>query len=89
MGPHRKLEIYVGYSSPSIIKYLEPLTGDLFIAWFADCIFNEDHLPALEGELYKRNAKKLIGMQKAFYFLIHVLQKLNYKFKELLIYKIL
>ena len=24
MGPHRKLGIYVGYSSPSIIKYLEP-----------------------------------------------------------------
>jgi transposase InsO family protein len=32
MGPHRKLGIYVGYSSPSIIKYLEPLTGDLFTA---------------------------------------------------------
>jgi len=28
-------------------------------------------------------------MQKAFHFLIHVLQKLNYKFKELLICKIL
>ena len=27
MDPHRKLGIYVGYSSPSIIKYLEPLTG--------------------------------------------------------------
>ena len=28
-------------------------------------------------------------MQKAFYFLIHVLQKLNYKFKELMICNIL
>jgi hypothetical protein len=27
MGPHRKLGIYVGFKSPSIIKYLEPLTG--------------------------------------------------------------
>jgi hypothetical protein len=30
MGPHKKLGIYVGYLSPSIIKYLEPLTRDLF-----------------------------------------------------------
>ena len=49
MGHHRKLGIYVGFSSPSIIKYLEPMTGDLFTAWFADCIFNEDHFPALGG----------------------------------------
>ena len=54
MGSHRKLGIYVGYSSPSIIKYLEPLTGDLFPACFADCIFNEDHFPALGGELYQK-----------------------------------
>jgi hypothetical protein len=50
MEPHRKLGIYVGYQSPSIIKYLEPLTGDLYTARFADCIFNEDHFPALGGE---------------------------------------
>ena len=50
MGPHRKLGIYVGYQSPSIIKYLEPLTGDLFTARFADCIFNEEHFPALGGD---------------------------------------
>jgi hypothetical protein len=30
MGPHRKLGIYVGYQSPSVIKYLEPLTGELY-----------------------------------------------------------
>jgi hypothetical protein len=50
MGPHRKLGIYVGYQSPSIIKYLEPLTGDLYTSRFADCIFNDDHFPALGGE---------------------------------------
>ena len=50
MGPHRKLGIYVGYKSPSIIKYLEPLTGDLFTARHADCIFNEEHFPALGGD---------------------------------------
>ena len=50
MGPHKKLGIYVGYKSPSIIKYLEPLTGDLFTARHADCIFNEEHFPALGGD---------------------------------------
>jgi len=50
MGPHRKLGIHVGYQSPSIIKYLEPLTGDLFTAWNADCIFNEDHFLTLGGD---------------------------------------
>ncbi len=39
--------IYVGYLSPSIIKYLEPLTGDLLTARYADCIFNEEHFPTL------------------------------------------
>jgi hypothetical protein len=52
MGPHRKLRIYVGYQSPSIIKYLEPLTGDLFTARYSDCIFSEDHFPALGGRNY-------------------------------------
>jgi len=49
MGPHRKLGIYVGYQSLSIIKYLEPLTGDVFTARYADCIFNEDHFLVLGG----------------------------------------
>jgi hypothetical protein len=50
MGPHRKLGIYVGFQSPSILKYLEPLTGDLFTTCFVDCIFNEDHFSALMGD---------------------------------------
>jgi hypothetical protein len=50
MGPHRKLGIYVGYKSPSIIKYLEPLTGDLFTTCHVDCIFDEEHFPALGGD---------------------------------------
>jgi hypothetical protein len=50
MGPHRKMGIYVGYLSLSIIKYLDPLTGDLLTARYADCIFNEEHFPALGGE---------------------------------------
>jgi transposase InsO family protein len=50
MGPQRRLGIYVGYESPSIIKYLEPLTGDQFTARFADCHFDESDFPILGGE---------------------------------------
>jgi hypothetical protein len=50
MGPHRKMDIYVGYHSSSIIKYLEPMTSDLFMVWYADCIFNDDHFSTLGGE---------------------------------------
>ena len=50
MGPQRRLGIYVGFESPSIIKYLEPLTGDIFTARFADCHFDETKFPTLGGE---------------------------------------
>ena len=50
MGPQRRLGIYVGYESPSIIKYLEPSTGDLFTVRFADCHFDEKLYPTLGGE---------------------------------------
>jgi hypothetical protein len=49
MGPQRRLGIYVGFDSPSIIRYLEPLTGDVFTARFADCHFNETVFPPLGG----------------------------------------
>ena len=49
MGPQRRLGIYVGFESPSIIKYLEPQTGDIFTARFADCHFEEIVFPALGG----------------------------------------
>jgi hypothetical protein len=54
--PHRKLGTYVGYHSPSIIKYMEPLTGDLFTIRYAYCIFNED----MPGEITStiQNARK-------------------------------
>jgi hypothetical protein len=46
------LGIYVGYESPSIIKYLEdePTIGDLFTARFADLHFDESNFPTLGGE---------------------------------------
>ena len=50
MGPQRRMWIYVEHESPSIIKYLEPSTGDLFTARFADCHFDELSFPTLGGE---------------------------------------
>ena len=47
MGSQRRLGIYVGYESPSIIKYIEPLTSDLFIVKFAYCHFDESHFLTL------------------------------------------
>ena len=41
MGHQRRLGIYVGFNSASIIKYLEPMTSDLFTSRFADCDFDE------------------------------------------------
>jgi hypothetical protein len=50
MDPHRKMGIYMGYHSSSIIKYLESMTENLFTTRFVDYIFNEDHFLALGGE---------------------------------------
>ena len=45
MSSQRRLGIYVGFDSPSTIKYLEPLMGDAFTTRFADCHFNETNFP--------------------------------------------
>jgi hypothetical protein len=50
MDPYKKLGIYVGYCSLSIIKYLVLLTGDLFTARYADCIFIGDYFLTLGGD---------------------------------------
>ena len=52
MGPQQRLGIYVGFDSPSIIRYLEPLTFDVFTTRFADCHFDETNFPQL-GERRK------------------------------------
>ena len=59
MGPQRRLGIYVRFESPSIIKYLEPLTSDIFTARFADCQFNETVFPTLGGEKQKLEKSKI------------------------------
>ena len=61
IGPQRRLGIYVGFESPSIIRYLEPLTGDVFTARFADCHFDETTFPTL-GEELRSWKMKLHGM---------------------------
>ena len=50
LGPQRRLGIYVGFQSASIINYIEPLTGEVFIARFADCYFDENLFPPLGGD---------------------------------------
>lgn len=50
MDPQRRLEIYVGYESPYIIKYLELLTVDLCTARFVDCHFDESIFQTFGGE---------------------------------------
>lgn len=47
MGPQRQKGIYVGFDSPSIIRYMEPTTADIFKARFADCHFFENSFPKL------------------------------------------
>ncbi|KAK4389782.1 hypothetical protein Sango_2315200 [Sesamum angolense] len=51
MGPQRRLGIYVGFESPSIIKYLEAMTGDQFTARLPDAFIDtkkvtKSHIPA-------------------------------------------
>ena len=50
LGPQRRLGIYVGFQSASIINYIEPLTREVFTARFADCHFNENIFPPLGGD---------------------------------------
>jgi hypothetical protein len=58
MGPQRRLRIYIGFHSSSIIKYLEPLTEDIFIAHFTDCQFDEIIFPILGGRKRKTGKNK-------------------------------
>ena len=61
MGPQRRLGIYGGFDSPSIIRYLEPLTSDVFKAHFEDCHFNEIVFPPLGGEKSLPEARREIN----------------------------
>ena len=62
MGSQRRLGIYVGFESPSIIRYLEPLIGDMFTSRFAYCRFDEKVFSKLgrENSEIKREEKFII-----------------------------
>lgn len=47
IGAHRQEGIYVGFDSPSIIRYLDPSTAALYKARFANCKFLEHKFPTL------------------------------------------
>ena len=89
MGPHQKLGIYVGYETPSIIKYLEPMTRDLHTARYADCVFDEDHFPALGGDTHPEEYQKIVWNATGMQSLDPRTMNLNWKFKGSYICKIL
>ncbi|KAK6148268.1 hypothetical protein DH2020_019180 [Rehmannia glutinosa] len=59
IGPQRRLGIYVGFfDSPSIVRYLVPMTGDLFTARFEDCHFDETIFPSMGRDKYILDKQK-------------------------------
>lgn len=48
MRPQHCLGVHVGFDTPSIIRYLEPLIKDVFTAHFADCHFSENSFSPLK-----------------------------------------
>jgi hypothetical protein len=64
LGPRRTLGIYVGFKSTSIIRYLEPTTGELFMAHTSMCEFDETNFPTLLAEPRPPNASDFDFEQK-------------------------
>ena len=60
MGPQSRSGIYIGFDSPSIINYHEPLTGDIFRARFADCHFDEVNFPSFGGDKLPKEERREI-----------------------------
>ena len=86
MDPQRRLGIYVGYESPSNIRYLEYKISDIITARFADYHFNEAIFLALGEE--KKQLKKEITWSET--FLLHLdpyKNNMSQKCKILCIYK--
>jgi hypothetical protein len=59
-APNVDLVFMLVFDSPSIIRYLEPLTGDIFKARFDDCHFNETTFPPLGEEKSLPEARREI-----------------------------
>ena len=60
IGPPRRLRIYVGFDFPSIIRYLKPLTDDIFKERFEDCYFDKNIFPSLGKEKLLPEARQEI-----------------------------
>ena len=50
LGATRMLGIYIGFQSASIIRYLDPATGESFVAHISKCKFDESTFPKLGVE---------------------------------------
>ncbi|CAL2266013.1 unnamed protein product [Prunus armeniaca] len=61
MGPQRRLGIYIGFDSPTIIRYLEPMIGETFTARFANCHYDETFFPPLGGEKTVPEERRELG----------------------------
>ena len=59
ISPQRRLSIYVGFQSSIIIKYLKPLTCEVFTSRFANCHFDENFLPVGEGKPIHKEWRKI------------------------------
>ena len=81
MGPQRRLGIYVGYETTSIIRYLEPLTGDVFTARLADCQFDETNFPPLGGKR-KFKKRRFHGMNHPYHILTLTQNNVRWKFER-------
>lgn len=58
LGPQHRLEIYDYFDYPSIIKYIELLTENIFKAYFEDCHFDEIVFASSEGVMLSEAQKK-------------------------------
>ena len=77
MGLQRKLGIYIGFDSLSIIRYFKLLTEDVFTDRFAYCHLNESVFSPLGGEKFQKNDEKLLGMHLQCLILIFVQINVN------------
>ena len=60
MGPQSRSRIYIGFNSPSIIKYFQSSTGDVFKARFTDCHFDEVNFLSLGGDKLPKEERREI-----------------------------
>ena len=79
MGPKHRLGVYMGFDSLSIIRYLEPLTGDFFKAYY----FNK----TIEKSRCLNYDVRLLGMFRRYLILTLIQINVNWKFKGLFICK--